>query len=69
VNVRILDVLERNHAEQIEDRRRLALSTSGAVMLWTTPARAEKATSFDWYKDSINTIAFSCKDTIGRSLS
>lgn len=69
MNVCILDVLERNYAEHIEDRPTLALSASGAVILWRTPAGADKSTSFDWAKDSINPIAFTRKDTIGRSLS
>jgi hypothetical protein len=68
MNVRILDVFD-NHAEQIEDRRALSLGICGAVMLWRTLAGADTATSFPWAEDSINTIAFTRKDTIGRSLS
>ena len=68
LNVRILDVFERNYAGHIEDCRALALSICGAVMLWGT-AGADKAADFAGAKDSINTIAFTRKDTIGRSLS
>ncbi len=68
LNVRILDVFE-NHAEQIEDKHALALSICGAVMLGRTPAGTDKAADFAGAKDSINTIAFTRKDTIGRSLS
>ena len=69
LNVRILDVFERNYAGHIEDRRALALSICGAVMRWGTPAGADKAADFAWAKDSSNTIAFTRKDTVGRSLS
>ena len=68
LNVRILDVFERNYAGLNEDRRTLALSICGAVLLWGT-AGADKAADFAWAKDSINPIAFTRKDTIGRSFS
>ncbi len=67
LNVRILDIFERNHAGYIEDRRALALGSCGAVMLWRSPGRPDK--TIDWARNSVNTIAFTHKDTIGRSLS
>ncbi len=66
MNVRIFDICE-SYAEQIEDRRALALSSSGAVMLWRTLARADK--TIGWSKDSINTIVFTRKHTGRRSFS
>lgn len=65
----MLDVLERNYAGHIEDRRTLALSASSAVVWWRPPAGADKTTDFAWAKDSINAIAFTRKDTIAHSLS
>jgi hypothetical protein len=65
----MLDVLERDYAGQIEDRRTLTLSAGSAVGLWRPPAGADKTTDFAWAKDSINAIAFTRKDTIGCSLS
>ena len=63
----MLDVLERNYAGHIEDRRALALGICGDVMLCRT-AGADKA-GFARVQDAINTIAFTRKDTIGRSVS
>src|SRR5258707_5636168 len=65
----MIDVLERNYAGHIEDRRTLAISASSAVGWWRPPAGADKTTDFAWAKDPLNAIAFTRKDTIGRSIS
>ena len=59
----------RSYGENIEGRRTLALSTSGAFRPCRITVRADTAAYFASANDSINADAVACEDTIGYCVS